>query len=205
MYKMPINVTFMHFQLCDKLAKLEKREIARKLRDDKAEPGPSVGDKSEIVRDDKIEPGPSQPILVDYSDSEEVLYAKIYITVSYVTVYLLGRAVFYHVFTMFFTTYFQEMDTSVNTPGHVVSFAEIIGGIQHESDESEVDDEGARCDTSDEDLYTPQRRKRSKVQEVTEKKMKKTSSRGISVLPAKKLDDTKYYQHFKVNTTKNNR
>ena len=82
----------MHFQLCDKLAKLEKREIARKLRDDKAEPGPSVGDKSEIVRDDKIEPGPSQPILVDYSDSEEVLYAKIYIMVSYVTVYLLGRA-----------------------------------------------------------------------------------------------------------------
>ena len=106
---------------------------------------------------------------------------------------------------MFLQLIFQEVDTSVNTPGRVVSFAEIIGGIQHESDESEVDDEGARCDTSDEDVYTPQRRKRSKVQEVPGKKMKKTSSRGVSVLPAKKLDDTKYYQHFKVNTTKNKR
>ena len=100
---------------------------------------------------------------------------------------------------------FQEMDTGVNTPERVISFAEIIGGIQHESDESEVDDEDTQCDTSDDDLYTPQLRKRSKVQEVPGKKLKKPSSRGVNVMPAKKLDDTQYYQHFKVNTTKNKR
>ena len=70
---------------------------------------------------------------------------------------------------------------------------------------SEVDDEDGG-DSSDED-YMPHQRpkrmyKRSKEQElkqdVPEKKSKKTSSRGINVLPKGRTEDTKYYQHFKV-------
>ena len=87
-YKLSLNHNVYAFQLCDKLAKLEKK----KLRGGKVEPSPSVGDNSDAVREPqcdniapgpsvgdnvqpqraKVGPGPSQSTLVEYSDSEEV-------------------------------------------------------------------------------------------------------------------------------------